>query len=110
MDKTFRCIIKRLEEYKKTHRRVDIGRKRRQFIRNSYERLKIIENKASIGVRYNKSYVKMRIVSPDLFSCSQVPTLSDLIGISDTFFIRKCRQGIMVDMEFKLWRWVEKTD
>ncbi|NBH71202.1 hypothetical protein D3Z51_03980 [Clostridiaceae bacterium] len=108
MDKTLRRIIERLEKHERTHKRVDIGRKRRLFIRDSYERLKAIESKASIGVRYSKSSVEIRIVSNELLSCSQAPALSNLIGLSDICSIRKCRRNIIVDIELFLWRWAKK--
>lgn len=110
MDKTLKRIIERLQEHERTHKRVDIGRKRRLFIRDSYERLKAIEQEASIGVRYNKRSVKIRIISSDLNACGQAPALLNLIGISDFCFIRRCRRGIMVDIEIFLWRWVKREN
>lgn len=110
MDKTLKRIIERLEEHERTHRRADVGRERRLFIRDSYERLKAIEDEATIGVRYSKSSVKIRIVSNELLSCSQAPALSNLIGLSDICTIRRCRKNVIVDIELFLWHWVKREE
>lgn len=110
MDKTLKRIMDRLEEHEQTHKRVDVGRKHRLFIRDSYERLKTIEDKATIGVRYSKSSVKIRIVSTELLSCSQASALSNLIGLSDICSIRRCRKVVIVDIELFLWRWVKREE
>ncbi len=108
MDKTLRRIIERLEEHERTHKRVDVGKKRRRFIRESYESLKAIEHESQIGVRYDKKSVHIRIISQQIIACSEAPAFLVLVGLSDVCFIDKCRNGFIINLEFNLWQWVER--
>lgn len=108
MDKTLDRIIERLEEHERTHKRVDIGRKRRQLLRDCYERLKYLEEESLMGVHYDKKSLKIRIVSRQIITCSQAPAFLILIGLSDICTINTCRDGFIIDLEFNLWRWVER--
>ena len=108
MEHTFKHITEILKEYEHTHKKIDIGKKRRLLIKDCYQRLKILEENSSIGVRYSKSSAKIRIVSRSLLSCSQAPALLTLIGFSDICTIKTCRSGFIIDLEFNLWKWVKR--
>ncbi len=109
MDKTFRHIMQTLKEHEATHDRIDIGQKRRRFIRECYQHLKALKKSSLIGVRYkNRKSLTIRIVSKRLISCNEAPVLQNLIGIADVCFMEKCQWGFIIDLKFNLWRWVEK--
>lgn len=110
MDKTLNRIIERLEEYERTHKRVDVGQKRRYLLRDCYERLKNFEEDSLMGVSYDKKSLKIRIVSRQIDSCSQAPAFLILVGLSDICTIYTCRGGFIIDLEFNLWRWVKRED
>ena len=108
MDKTLKNIIKRLEEHEKNHMRVDIGKKKRQLIRDSYQRLKAIEDDAKIGVQYDKKSAHIRIISQHIIACSEAPAFLILISLSDVCSINKCRNGFIINLEFNLWKWIKR--
>ena len=101
-------IMEEWNEFKSSHIKTNIDKKRRHFIKNCYQRLKLLEAKSAIGVHYNKNSVIIRIVAKRLLSCREAPALLNLIGISDVCYITKCRNGFIIDLEFYLWQWKEK--
>lgn len=109
MDKIFESIKRELKEFETQHIKVDIGKKRRQFIKYCYQNLKMEED-SLIGVHYDRKSVTIRIVSKGLISCSESPALLYLIGISDVVLISKCRYGFIIDIDFNLWRWKKKKE
>lgn len=112
MDELYERIVRTLEEHERTHERVDIGRKRRELLRDCYERFKDFEGDSPtlIGVRYNKKSLEIRIVSRRIDACGEAPAFLTLVGLSDLCTIKTCRGGFMIDLEFFLWRWKKKPD
>lgn len=108
MDKYLNRIMKEWSKFESTHIKTDIGKRRRHFIKDCYHRLKILERESTIGVRYNKNSVIIRIFAHRLLSCRDAPALLNLIGLSDVCFITKYRNGFIIDLEFYLWHWKEK--
>lgn len=105
MDKTVKCIMK---EHGTTRIKVDIGRKRRRFIRECYQSLKTSEEKPQMGICKNRDSLTIRIISKQLTSYTESPALQNLIGISDICFIDSFRGKFLIELTFNLWRWANR--
>ena len=70
--------------------------------RESYERLKAIEDETQIGVHWDRKSVHIRIISQHIIACSKAPALLVLVGFSDVCFIDICRNNFIINLEFNL--------
>lgn len=108
-DRMFMRLMAKAREFEATHTKVDVGKARRSFIKENYQRLKLLEEKALIGVKYDHEWVEIRIVAKSITSCSAAPAFINLVSIADTLFIDPCRVGFIIRISISLWRWKEKA-
>lgn len=104
-DRMFMRLMAKAKDFEKTHRKTDIGKNCRFFIKDNYQRLKQLEPNTKMGVQCDPEWVKIRIVAKSITSCSAAPAFIALVGISDTCFIDTCKNGFIIDLSISLYHW-----
>lgn len=108
-EKMFQKLMDKILEFEKTHEKVENASKKELL--DYYLLLYRITagDEEEILVDRTEDRVVVRIQAQEILFLKDVPALKQLIGIADDMFVRPDKKGVEMELNYRLWDWVESN-
>jgi len=108
-EKMFQKLMDKILEFEKTHEKVENAPKKELLDYHLLLYRITADDDEEILVDRSEDRVVVRIRAQELLFLKDAPALKQLIGIADDMFVRPDKKGVEMELEFRLWDWVERN-
>ena len=107
-ERIFNKIKERILEFERTKVKAFLPLKKQQTI-ELYRRLKLeFEGELLAGCKSKPDDIRIRIVCNDILDVAEAGTFLALLKTCDYISIYQRRGKIIIDLQYQLWKWVDK--